>query len=154
MLNWMPPAQPVSAASFSKPFKVLALTLVLLAWAWGFQLWWSGALAATLQSSGWVLAALAMMACTVWPVLVGRTTLDAHQLQQQWVWHKQVHIADLAYAKLVHVRGLEWLIAPRLYTKSHTGKLAVFYTPDPKLLKHLDALQVALRLATHPSHTP
>ncbi len=154
MLNWTPPAHPVSADAFSKPFKALALAIVLVAWVWGFQLWRAGVLVPTLQSSGWVLAALAMMSFTAWYVVVGRTTLDATCLQQRWVWHKQVQINDLAYAKLVHVRGLEWLIAPRLYTKSHAGKLAVFYTADPNLLNHLEALQIALRQATYPTHAP
>lgn len=147
MLNWTPPTQALCADAFSRPFKVLAAATVVLAWAWGIHLWWSGALAPSLQSSGWLLAALAMMSCTVWYVLVGRTTLTAETISQRWVWSKQVRISDLAYAKLLHVRGLESVIAPRLYTRTHNGKMAVFYTADAVLLQHWDALQIALQQA-------
>ncbi len=133
--------------AYSRPFKLLAVTIVTLAIIWGVQLWSSGQIALTLKSSGWMLAALALMVLTEWHILRGTTTLDSDALQQTWVWHKRVAISDLAYAKLVRVRGLDWLIAPRLYTRTFSNKLTVFYAASPQLLTELQRLAQELDAA-------
>ena len=33
---------------------------------------------------------------------------------QRWIWDKHMALDDLAFGKLIRVRGLDWLIAPRL----------------------------------------
>jgi hypothetical protein len=137
----------VSAPAFSKTFKLIAISIVLMAWAWGWQLWYLDVLSLTLQSSGWIIAALAMMTYTLWHVLRGRTQLDTQAIEQSWVWTKRMELSQIAYAKLVRVRGLEWLVAPRLYTRSFTGKMAVFYTADPALLAVFTRLESELRAA-------
>ena len=133
--------------AYSRPFKLLAVTIVTLAIIWGIQLWSSGQIVLTLKSSGWMLAALALMVLTEWHILRGTTTLDSAALQQTWVWHKRVAISDLAYAKLVRVRGLDWLIAPRLYTRTFSNKLTVFYAASPQLLTELQRLAQELDAA-------
>jgi hypothetical protein len=137
----------VSAPAFSKTFKLIAISIVLMAWAWGWQLWYLDVLSLTLQSSGWIIAALAMMTYTLWHVLRGRTQVDTQAIEQSWVWSKRMELSQMAYAKLVRVRGLEWLVAPRLYTRSFTGKMAVFYTADPVLLGVFTRLEAELRAA-------
>ena len=137
----------VSAPAFSKTFKLIAISIVLMAWAWGWQLWYLGVLSLTLQSSGWIIAALAMMTYTLWHVLRGRTQVDTQAIEQSWVWTKRMELSQMAYAKLVRVHGLEWLVAPRLYTRSLTGKMAVFYTADPALLAVFTRLESELRAA-------
>ena len=52
-------------------------------------------------------------------------------LHQSWVWDKKMELGELAYGKLIRVRGLDWLIAPRLYVRTLVGKFAVFYAADP-----------------------
>lgn len=141
------PEGAVSAPAFSKTFKLIAITVVLMAWAWSWQLWFLDVLAPTLQSSGWIVAALAMMSYTLWHVLRGRTQLSALAIEQSWVWTKRMELSQLAYAKLVRVRGLEWLVAPRLYTRSFAGKMAVFYTADPALLALFTRLESELQAA-------
>ena len=47
---------------------------------------------------------------------------------------------DLAYARLIRVRGLEWLIAPRLYVRTLLGKFAVFYIADAQVLAQAQQL--------------
>jgi hypothetical protein len=144
--NFQPSAGSVTGPAFSVPFKVIAVVVLLLACAWGLRLWQSGVLAPSLQSYGWVAAALAMMGYTVWHLVAGKTTLDAQCIQQTWVWAKRMELANLAYAKLIRVKGLEWLIAPRLYTRSFSGKLAVFYTSDPVLLADFERLSAELKV--------
>lgn len=135
----------IQCSAFSTPFKALAVALVTLAMVWGWQMWAKGLLEPTLQSSGWIIAALCMMAYTEWHILRGKTTLDGTALQQSWVWSKRTELRDLAYAKLIRVRGLDWLIAPRLYTKTFSGKLAVYYAAAPAMLTEFQRLEQELK---------
>lgn len=114
---------------------------------WGWQLWSQGVLQATLQSSGWLFAALAMMFYTEWHILRGKTRLTSDTLEQSWVWRKRVALNELAYAKLIRVPGLEWLIAPRLYTKTFSNKLAVFYVTGPTMLAEMRRLEQLVQTA-------
>ena len=147
------PDGPLSASAFSKTFKLIATTVVLMAWAWGWQLWFLDILLLTLESSGWIVAALAMMTYTLWHVFRGRTRLSEQAIEQSWVWTKRMDMSHLAYAKLVRVRGLEWLVAPRLYTRSFAGRMAVFYTADPALLETFTRLESELRAAREAAKT-
>ena len=54
-------------------------------------------------------------------------------------------LGNLAYAKLIRVRGLDWLIAPRLYVRTLDGKFAVFYAASPQLLKAFERLGSSLK---------
>ena len=86
-----------------------------------------------------------MMIWTQWHILRGRTSLDTLALQQSWIWNKRVELHDLAYAKLIQVPGLNWLIAPRLYTKTFSGKLTVFYASEPAVLAEFKRLVSELK---------
>jgi hypothetical protein len=136
---------PLVCPAFSLPFKLLAVAMVTLALAWGTHMWSTGLLEWTLNSSGWLVAALAMMSYTVWHILNGITTLDDKALQQTWVWRKRVELHELAYAKLIRVRHFEWLIAPRLYTRTYSNKLAVFYAISPAMLQEFQRIEAALK---------
>lgn len=144
--NFQPNPSRLSGPAFSRTFKGFALVIFGSACAWALQLWQDGAMGPTVQSYGWVGAALVMMGITVWHVLKGTTTLDAQSIQQSWIWSKRIELANLAYAKLIRVKGLEWLIAPRLYTRSFGGKLAVFYTSDTTLLANFERLASELQI--------
>ncbi len=139
----------VQGPAFSVPFKLLAVAIVTLALLWAWRLASQGQIEPTLQSSGWMAAALAMMVYTEWHILTGKTTLDHQTLQQTWVWRKQVKLNELAYAKLFRVRGLDWLIAPRLYTRTFSNKLSVFYAASPAMLAEFARLQDCLTSTRH-----
>ncbi len=142
---FQPQGGPVVGPAFSRPFKLLAVAMVSLAVAWATHMWNTGLLEWTLRSSGWLVAALGMMSYTVWHILNGITTLDDKALQQTWVWRKRVELHELSYAKLMRVRGLEWLIAPRLYTRTFSNKLAVFYAISPAMLLEFQRIEQALK---------
>ena len=55
-------------------------------------------------------------------------------------------VADLAYAKLIRLRGFEWLIAPRLYARTHGGKFASFYASTPDVLQQFEKISSKLKL--------
>lgn len=119
----------------------MAVAIVTLAALWTWQMWSQGVLQATFQSSGWLIAALAMMAYTEWHILRGKTRLTPDALEQNWVWRKRVLLHELAYAKLVRVPGLDWLIAPRLYTRTFGNKLAVLYVTGPAMIAEMQRLE-------------
>ena len=142
------PQQPqLECPSFSASFKLLAVAIVTLAALWSWQMWSQGVLQATLQSSGWLAAALAMMFFTEWHILRGKTRLTAEALEQSWVWRKRVLLPELAYARLIRVPGMDWLIAPRLYTKTFSNKLSVFYVTGPAMLAEMRRLEQHVQAA-------
>jgi hypothetical protein len=145
--RFTPAAGPfIEGPAFSVVFKVLALALVAGSAVWFVRLWIDGKVSGGAVSIlTWFLAALAMMAYTGWWILRSRTRLDSQALQQSWMWHKKMELRELAYGKLVRVRGLDWLVAPRLYVRTLTGKFAVFYAADPRLIAEFERLVAELR---------
>lgn len=138
--------QAVSGPAFSRPFKVLATVLVFGSLAWLLRLWHQGQLGSGVSVNlAWFLAALAVMLWTWWAIVRSVTTIDGRQLHQTWVWDKRMPFDDLAYAKLVRVRGLEWLVAPRLYVRTLLGKMAIFYAADPAVVGEFERLVDELR---------
>lgn len=145
LFSFTPSGGRVESSAFSVAFKVLATALIAPAVIWGGQLWFSGTIAPTLASSGWLFAALCLMVYTGWYIFNGKTTLDNATLEQTWVWHKRAELRQLAYVKLIRVRGFEWLIAPRLYTKTYSGKLAIFYAASPAMLVEFERMESELK---------
>lgn len=145
------------SAAYTRPFRVLAVFLVGGSAAWLSYLWWGlgaapgdpgdAALADTAvrQELSWALAALALMAYTLWHILRSKTTLDSVALRQTWLWDKTLPLSDLAYVKIIRVPGLDWLVAPRLYARSLLGKFAVFYAADPHMLAEFERLRDELK---------
>ena len=133
--------------AFSKTFKVLATAIVALLGAALFQVWresqQSGAFLGV--AGGWFVAALVLMVTTWWYILRSTTRIEDGHLHQTWVWNKQMEICDLAYGKLIWVRGLEWLIAPRLYVRSLMGKFSVFYAASPEMIAEFERLVLELK---------
>jgi hypothetical protein len=80
------------------------------------------------------------MAATVWAVGRSQTRLNTQELFQSWLWDKKMLVRELAYAKLIRVPGVDWLIAPRLYVRNLSGKFTVIYCADPAVLKDMRRL--------------
>jgi len=139
--------QVVSGKAFSVAFRVLALLLVEgVAW-WAYVLWSNGKLGASMTSSVlWLLAALVLMFITVFYVFRSVTSVSSSHLKQSWIWNKEMPIRDLAYVKLIRLRGFDWLIAPRLYARTHGGKFASFYASTPDVLKQFESIKSKLSL--------
>ncbi len=145
-----PEPNPCTGSAFSLVFKLLGIAIVAACIGWAFAAWSSGQLARTAgpaAGSGlyWMLAALALMLYTLWCILTSRTTLDSTHITQSFVWEKKFELRDLAYAKLLRVPGLDWLIAPRLYCRTLLGKFAVFYAADPAMIAQFVRLRDELQ---------
>jgi hypothetical protein len=127
--------------AYSLPFRLLATVLVFGALAWLGLLWQSGRLGGEARTlASWFAAGAALMAYTWWCIVRSVTTLDATQLQQTWIWSKRMDLRELAFARVLRVRGLEWLIAPRIYVRTLLGKFAVFYAAEPAMVAEFDRL--------------
>ena len=147
------PEGPLAGPAFSTAFKVLATVIVGGCAAALAQMGLAGQLGqpatagvpAASVGLSWFAAGLLLMGVTWWNILRSVTRLDADGLHQSWVWAKHMPLRDLAYAKLIRVRGLDWLIAPRLYVRTLDGKFAVFYAASPPLLAEFERLSVSLK---------
>ena len=133
--RFTPSSHELVSPAFGPVFKTIALVLIAGSAIWLWLLWQKDVLGSG-GTSGlfWFVAALALMATTTWHIYTSTTRLSAERISQSWVWHKQMDVRELAYAKLIRMRHLEWLIAPRLYTRTLTGKFAVFYASSPPML--------------------
>jgi hypothetical protein len=136
------PAMPMTAPAFGLVFKALAwfILLSLLTWFWRLNLDWNsrqGALSAVV----W-----AMMAFIVWHIQRSRITLDADAIEQTWMWQRRVTLRELAFVKVMRIRGLEFLIAPRIYVRNLGGKFSFFYCSDRGMLDEFVRLADALKM--------
>jgi len=128
--------------AFSVPFKALAMALLTGLGFWAYQLHGAQMLR---NDHLWLWAAWGIMAYTVGHVWTGKTTLTAHGLEQTWIWDKKVELRDLAYAKLIRVPGLDWLVAPRLYVRTLMGKFTVIYACHPDMVQEFQRLSAELK---------
>jgi hypothetical protein len=145
----------VISPAFSKTFKLLALVIVTFSASWMYQLWAAGKLAANSSlspSNGliWLLCGLLLMVYTLVSIYISKTTLEGDlesggKLHQTWIWDKEVALEEIAYAKLIRVNGLDWLIAPRLYVRTIMGKFTVFYAADPSMIEAYRKLVVTIQ---------
>lgn len=148
--RFKPNPEKLTGPAFSLAFKVLTVLMVGSVGVWLVLLWWQGKFGdpsklVSVQSAGWFLLGWLLMAWTAWHVLVSRTSLDSSGLHQSWIWDKHLAFDELAYGKLIRVRGLEWLMAPRLYVRTLMGKFAVFYAADPHMLVEFERLVKELK---------
>ncbi|HWP13933.1 MAG TPA: hypothetical protein VNN06_19065 [Ramlibacter sp.] len=145
--RFTPSAGPcMEGPAFSPVFKLLATGLVFGTAFWLVHLWMGGKVVGGLVSIlSWFLAGLAIMLYTWWWIVRSRTRLDTQALYQSWMWDKKMELRELAYGKVIRVRGLDWLIAPRLYVRTLTGKFAVFYAADPGLISEFERMVVELK---------
>ncbi len=148
--GFQPQPEVLEGAAFSRSFQAIT-GLIVLGSAYGLlSLWQQGKFGgdtglAGLKAAGWFIMAWALLAWTAWHVLQSRVRIDAQGIHQTWIWDKHMIFDDLAFAKLIRIRGLEWLMAPRLYVRTLAGKFAVFYVTDSTVLAECERLSVELK---------
>lgn len=84
------------------------------------------------------------MIFTVASIYRSQTTLTDKTLKQTWIWDKEVALPELVYAKLIRVRGFDWLIAPRLYVRTMMGKFTVFYAAEKPMIQAFERLIISI----------
>ena len=131
----------VEGPAFSRTFRVVT-TLWVLGLGFWLSLLWLGERTRGGSTSllGWFFAAFAMIVFFWYWIMRSRTRIDSQSLHQSWYTDKHIAIAELASVGVLRVRGLEWLVAPRVHAKTLTGKFAIFNAADPALLAEFERL--------------
>ena len=135
----------VSGPAFSRSFKAITMLTVLGSGYWLISLWQQGKFGGDtgldgLQSAGWFVLGWGLLAWTAWHVMTSTARLTHEGLHQSWVLDKHMAYDELAYAKLIRVRGLEWFMAPRFYVRTLAGKFSVFYVTSPDVMAECERL--------------
>lgn len=102
-----------------------------------FAVWSVPALRTTDWSLGNLVIYGGALLCIVWVgywIFRSRIRLEGEVLTQTWLWTKREQAAEVAQLKLVHVRGLEQVMAPRLLVRRRNGAITWFYAADARLL--------------------
>ncbi len=139
----------VEGAAFSRAFQAITWLTLLGSGYWLINLWQQGKFGGStgldgLRAAGWFVLGWTLLAWTTWHVMHSRARLDAQGLHQTWIWDKNMPYDELAYARLIRIRGLEWLIAPRFYVRTLVGKFAVFYVSELVVQKECERLSAEL----------
>jgi hypothetical protein len=71
--------------------------------------------------------------------------LNQEAIEQTWMWRRRVPLRELAFVKVMRIRGLEQLIAPRIYVRNLGGTFTFFYCHDRALLEEFTRLAAALK---------
>lgn len=90
---------------------------------------------AGLMSKLLVVAGLATLVIFNYWVIRSRTSVDARQIRQSWIWSKQVLWADVVQAKMIYLPFLSWIVAPRLVVRGRAGMVTLFHAADEEVLK-------------------
>jgi hypothetical protein len=122
----------IEGPAFSSWFQAITWIILMGSGYWLFTLWQQGKFGGDtgfngLRAAGWFVLGWTLLAWTTWHVTYSRVCLNAKGIHQTWIWNKYMSYDELAYAKLIRIRGLEWLVAPRFYVRTMMGKFAVFY---------------------------
>jgi len=152
--QFAPQAEKVEGAAFSPAFKTLTCAVIGWCGYWLLSLWLQGKFGGNpdiegLRTAGWFILGWCLLACTGGYVLVSRIRLDEQGITQTWMWTKHQAYDDLAVAQLIRIRGLEWLMAPRLYVRTLAGKFSVFYVSDGVVLSEMQRLAQELKGFRH-----
>ena len=140
--RFTPSAGLVEGPAFSLTFRVVTTLFILSLGFWLALVW----LAEHSRTGGgnallvWFFFAFAMCVFFLFWILKSRTTIDSKALHQTWFADKHMAIADLATVGVLRVRGLEWLVAPRVHARTLMGKFAIFHAADPAVLAELERL--------------
>ena len=142
---YVPPAAPMRGQAFGVVFRLLAwsILLALAAWFWRLELGWRS------SQGAWVGVAWLMLAYIVWHIQRSRIVLGSEGIEQTWMWRRRMALRELAFIKVMRVRGLEFLIAPRIYARNLGGTFSFFYCADRAMLDEFGRLAEALRQHEH-----
>lgn len=85
-----------------------------------------------------LLLLLAAWVCIAWMgywLLQSRTRIEGDTLVQTWLWTKRIRASDVVQMKLVHIRALEAVLAPRLLVRRRGGSITWFHAADADVLR-------------------
>lgn len=128
---------PLALESPAYPPLIRAMAVIMVLILLAFAVWSVPALRTTDWSLGNLVIYGGALLCIVWVgywIFRSRIRLEGEVLTQTWLWTKREQAAEVAQLKLVHVRGLEQVMAPRLLVRRRNGAITWFYAADARLL--------------------
>lgn len=128
---------PAFAVGTQSVATVLTLALMALAWRNADH---PLVRALSTQLTVLVLIAAAMVVAGYLTVLFSRTAIDDVEIRQSGLLPRRVALADIGQLKLIRVRGLEWLVTPRLVVRARGSGMSTFYCADPAVLRAVEQL--------------
>jgi len=140
-------ASGIEGPAFSRTFRVATALFVASLGFWLALVWvvensrghgGSGLLA-------WFFAAFAMCVFFTYWILKSRTRIDAQAVRQSWYTDKRVAIADLKEVGILRIRGIEWLVTPRVHLRTLMGKFTIVHAADPRLLAEFERMAYELQ---------
>ena len=142
-------ADGIEGPAFSRAFHAITWATWLGSGYWLLHLWQQGKFGGDtgldgLRAAGWFVLGWGLLAWTTWHVMSSRARFDSTGIHQTWIWDKRMAYDELAYAKLIRIRGLEWFMAPRFYVRTLMGKFAVFYVSSPPVQAECERLSAEL----------
>jgi len=138
---YQPDTPKVTGPSFGRAFRATATVLVFTLMAWGIRVLVQDGLTSTNPTLlSWVVAGCGLLLVMWWTMVRSVTTLTNEQLSQTGFWRKSIPLAEIGYAKFMRLKGLEWLIAPRLYVRTGHGPFKTYYAGHPDLWAAFEAM--------------
>jgi len=127
--------------AFGTGYRLIATSLMAMLAVWGIRLL-MGPIAHQLNQNivGGALLAFALLVYMWWVMMRSTTTLTGSTLSQGWFWSKSTPLAKISYAKFMRIRGLEWLVAPRLYVRTGPGPFVSYFAASPELWDEFEAM--------------
>lgn len=86
------------------------------------------------RTTGWLTLPLSMLIAFAIALWRSRSGVDGDRIYQRLFWTREVIESDIASARLIRFRGLDWLVAPRLYVRTRGLKVLAFYAADSRVL--------------------
>jgi hypothetical protein len=137
----MPQKDCLTGPAFGTGYRLIASALMISLTLWGIKLAMSTE--ASLLNRNLVLLALLAFGLLLymwWVMMRSVTTLTRNTLSQTWFWQKSASLDQISYVRFMRWRGLEWLIAPRLYVRTGPGPFASYYAASPELWAEFEAM--------------
>ena len=104
--------------AFPRSTKWLAGLLMAALFYWGVRLITTSAVDITWGSGSFMGMTTLLLAYVYYWMLISRTRIDAHTIEQTWLWPKRVEIAQITQVKFIFIPYMDWLIAPRMVVTS------------------------------------
>jgi hypothetical protein len=125
---------PLESPAYPPLVRILAVVLVVDLLAFGL---WS---LPALRTAEWSTPSLLLFGgaalCIVWVgywIVYSRTRLEGDVLTQTWIWNRRADAAKVTQLKLVHLRWLDRIVAPRLLVRQGPA-VTWFHSADARLL--------------------
>lgn len=131
---------PVRGPAYGRVYKLLLVVCLSALGIWAVRLALQSEVPLSSSMALWGLCGYLAVLYMGIVLLRSSTTVGPETLSQVWFWRKEVRLAAISDARLMRLRGLEWLVAPRLYVRAGPGPWIGYHGASPELWAAFEAL--------------